>query len=193
MEKILEMQKNVKTIIRKYENNLIKLNVEVWRSIENYDNYVVSSFGRVKNTKTGKIIKSFDNGRGYLRVVLCEDAIKKKSYYVHRLVACAFINNPDNKECVDHKDNNKTNNHISNLRFATAKQNSQNRKLSSRNTSNVKGVTWKKSHKKWQARIKIDGIQIHIGYYDNLEDAKTARVNRANEAFGVYTNACERL
>ena len=193
MEQILELQKNVKAIVRKYENNLIKLNVEVWRSIENYENYVVSSFGKIKNTKTARILKAGLSSHGYLTVVLCEDGLAKKSYYVHRLVANAFINNPNDKLCVDHKDNNKTNNNISNLRFATAKQNSQNRKLSSRNTSNVKGVTWKKSHKKWQARIKIDGIQIHIGYYDNLEDAKTARVNRANEAFGVYTNACERL
>jgi hypothetical protein len=39
----------------------------------------------------------------------------------------------------------------------------------------------------------IDGEKIHIGYYDNLEDAKIARIIRANEAFGVYTNACEKL
>ena len=39
----------------------------------------------------------------------------------------------------------------------------------------------------------IDGIQIHIGYYDNLDDAKIARVNKANEVFGIYTNACEQL
>ena len=192
MEKIYELQQNVKAIIRKHENNLIKLNVEVFRSIDCYDNYAISSFGRVKNVKTNRILKAGLNSNGYFLVVLCKDGVKK-SHKIHRLVACAFINNPDNKECVDHKDNNKTNNHISNLRFATAKQNSQNRKLSSRNTSNVKGVTWKKSHKKWQARIKIDGIQIHIGYYDNLEDAKIARVNRANEAFGIYTNACEQL
>ena len=47
--------------------------------------------------------------------------------------------------------------------------------------------------KKWHAQIKIDGISIHIGYFNDLEDAKIARVKRANEAFGVYTNACEKL
>ena len=191
MEKILEMLEKQKAIVRKYENNLIKLNVEVWRSIENYDNYVVSSFGRVKNTKTGRILKA-GLSHGYFIVMLSEDAIKK-AYKVHRLVACAFINNPDNKECVDHQDNDKTNNHISNLRFATSKENNQNRKISSRNTSGCKGIYFNKRAKKWHAQIKIDGIRVHIGYYDDLEDAKTARVNRANEAFGVYTNACERL
>ena len=192
MEKIIEMLEKQKVIIRKYENNLIKLNVEVWRSIENYDNYVVSSFGRVKNTETGKILKG-RNVCGYLQVVLCEDGLAKKSYYVHRLVACAFIDNPNDKECVDHKNNDKTNNHLSNLRWATTKENSQNSKLSNNNTSKVKGVSFDKKAKKWRARIKIDGISVHIGMFDNLEDAKTARVNRANEVFGIYTNACEKL
>ena len=192
MEKILEMQKNVKTIIRKYENNLIKLNVEVWRSIENYDNYAVSSFGRVKNTKTGKVLKA-GLSHGYLKCNLCEDRLAKKSYYVHRLVANAFINNPNDKLCVDHKDNNKTNNNISNLRFATSKENSQNSSIRLDNTSGQKGVYFHKRVKKWCAQIKIDGISVHIGYYDDLDDARTARVNRANEAFGIYTNACEQL
>ena len=192
MEKILEMQKNVQAIIRKYENNLIKLNVEVFREIENYDNYAVSSFGRVKNTKTGRILKAGLNSNGYFIVMLSEDAIKK-THQVHRLVANAFLDNPDDKLCVDHKDNNKTNNNISNLRFATTKENSQNSSIRLDNTSGCKGISWNKKAKKWNAKITIDGIKIHLGYYDNLEDAKIARINKANEAFGVYTNACEKL
>ena len=192
MNKLIEMQKNVKAIVRKHEEDLIKLNVEVFRSIENYDNYAVSSFGRVKNVRTGIILKARNDKDGYLRVNLYEDAIRK-THQVHRLVANAFIDNPDDKLCVDHIDNNRTNNHISNLRFATNKENSQNRKLSSRNTSKVKGIYFNKRAKKWRAQINIDGIRIYIGYYDNIEDAKIARVNRANQAFGIYTNACEKL
>jgi hypothetical protein len=192
MEQILELQKNVQAIVRKYENNLIKLNVEVFRSVDGYENYAVSSFGRVKNTKTGRILKAGLDSHGYLTVNLCEDGVVK-THRIHRLVANAFLDNPDDKLCVDHKDNNKTNNHISNLRFATLKENQHNRKLSNNNTSNVKGVYFDKRVKKWRAQIKIDGIRIHIGYYDNLDDARTARVNRANEAFGVFVNACEKL
>ena len=192
MENLLEMQNNVKAITRKYENNLIKLNVEVFRSIDGYESYAISSFGKVKNTKTGKILKGSVNRQGYLKVDLCENVIKK-TFKVHRLVACAFIDNPDDKLCVDHKNNDKTNNHISNLRFATSKENNQNSYMRKDNTSGIKGVYWKKCHKKWCAQITIDGIQIHIGYFDNLEDAKIARVNRANQAFGIYTNACEKL
>ena len=192
METLLEMQKNVKAITRKYEEDLIKLNVEVWKDIDGYDNYAVSSFGNVKNTKTGKVLKARDNGCGYLKCNLFKDAIRK-SHRIHRLVANAFIENPNNKECVDHKNNDKTNNHISNLRFATNKENQHNRKLSSNNTSNVKGVCFDKTAEKWKAQIQINGIKIHIGYFTNLDDAKSARINRANEAFGEYTNACEKL
>jgi hypothetical protein len=192
MEKILEMLEKQKVIIRKYENNLIKLNVEVFRSVENYDNYAVSSFGRVKNTKTGRILKAGLNRNGYFIVMLCENAIKK-TYLVHRLVACAFIDNPDNKECVDHKNNDRTSNQLTNLRWATTNENQHNKKLSNNNTSGCKGVNFDKKAKKWRALIMIDGIHLHIGYFDNLEDAKTARVNRANEAFGVFVNACEQL
>ena len=192
METLLEMQKNLKAITRKYEEDLIKLNVEVFRSVDGYKNYAVSSFGNVKNTKTGRILKG-RNVCGYLQVVLYEDGLAKKSYLVHRLVAYAFIDNPDDKLCVDHKNNDRTNNNISNLRFATTKENSQNRILSSNNTSKVKGVSFNKRANKWRAHIRIDGILIHIGYYDDLDDAKIARINRANQAFGVYTNACEKL
>ncbi len=192
MEKILEMQKTVKAITRKHENNLIKLNVEVFRSIDGYKSYAISSFGRVKNVITGIILKTRNDKYGYLRVDLRENAIRK-THLLHRLVCCAFINNPNKKQFVDHIDNNPQNNHISNLRFATNKENQQNSKLSIKNTSGVKGVYFDKRRKKWRAQIKIDGIRIHIGYFDNLEDAKIARINRANQAFGVYTNACEKL
>ena len=192
MENLLEMQKNVKAITRKYEEDLIKLNVEVFRSIDGYNKYAISTFGRVKNVKTGKILKARNDKYGYLRVNLYEYRVMK-THRIHKLVANAFIDNPNNKQCVDHKNNDKTNNHINNLRFATYKENNQNSKLSIKNTSGAKGISWNKKVKKWRAHIKIDGISIHIGYYDNIEDAKTARVNKANEAFGVYTNACEKL
>ena len=192
MENLLEMQKNVKAITRKYEEDLIKLNVEVFRSIDGYESYAISSFGRVKNVKTGKILKARNDKYGYLRVNLYEYRVMK-THRIHKLVANAFIDNPNNKQCVDHKNNDRTNNDISNLRFATYKENNQNSSISTRNTSGCKGISWNKKAKKWNAKIMIDGISINIGYYDDLDDAKIARINRANQAFGIYTNACEKL
>ena len=166
--------------------------MENWKSIEGYDFYEVSDNGNVRNAKTGRILKATVDGCGYYKVRLCINS-KATTKRIHRLVADAFIDNPENKTCVDHIDNIRKNNHVSNLRFATNKENSQNRKISKRNTSGIKGISYYKGSKKWQAYINIDGIRIYLGYFDNIEDAKQARIQRANQAFGIYTNACEKI
>ncbi len=109
------------------------------------------------------------------------------------LVASAFIPNSENKKFVDHIDNCKTNNSIANLRWATSVQNNQNASMRKDNTSGIKGVSWNKNAKKWKATISIDGIRITLGYFTKLEDAKQARITKANQAFGVFTNACEKI
>ena len=154
MENLLEMQNNVKAITRKHENNLIKLNVEVFRSIDGYESYAVSSFGRVKNVITGIILKTRNDKYGYLRVNLYEYRVMK-THKIHKLVANAFIDNPNNKQCVDHIDNNKANNHLTNLRWATSKENSHNSKLSSNNTSGCKGIDWKKKRKNGEHKFEL--------------------------------------
>lgn len=169
---------------------IINKMVEIYKKIEGHNNYEVSNFGNVKNVKTGRILKAGINRDGYYNVVLYDNG-KAKSYKLHRLVAEAFIDNPDNKLCVDHINNIKTDNNITNLRYATHSENNQNKTISKNNTSNVKGVTWHKNAKKWMAHIQIDGIKIHLGYFDEIEEAKQARINRANQAFGMYKNACE--
>ena len=112
---------------------------------------------------------------------------------MHILVANAFIANPDGKACVDHIDNIKSNNNINNLRWATNSENQHNKSMSKNNTSGVKGVVWHKGKAKWQSQIMIDGMQIYLGLFTNIEDAKQARMIRANQAFGIYTNACEKI
>jgi hypothetical protein len=166
--------------------------MEEFRLMNDFDNYEVSNFGNVRNIKTGRILKGKDDTHGYLIVCLYKDK-KKKTKSIHRLVAEAFIDNPENKLCVDHNDGNVKNNDITNLRFATVSENIQNSKIRKDNTSGAKGVTWDKNANKWKSRIMIDGIQINLGLYDTFEDAKEARVKRANEVFGVYTNECEKI
>jgi len=163
---------------------------EEYKPIEDFENYEISNLGSVRNKKTGRILKYFINKDGYYKVMLWKNnkGFNKK---IHQLIAQAFIENPENKQCIDHIDNNRLNNNINNLRWATNQENSQNRQLSSNNTSGVKGVSFHKKANKWQAHIKIDGIKIHLGYFDNIEDAKQARVIKAQQAFGVYINSCE--
>jgi hypothetical protein len=166
--------------------------MEEFREIENFDNYEVSNFGNVRNKTTKKLLKKRTDKYGYYKVDLRQNS-KRSTLSIHRLVAITFIDNPDDKPLVDHIDNNKMDNNVRNLRWCTSKENQQNSKLSGANTSGHKGVCFHKHQNKWQVRIAIDGINIHLGYFDNKEDAIRARVQRANEAFGVFVNACERL
>lgn len=114
---------------------------EVWRDVVGYEGlYQVSNIGRVKSLQriihltNGKIltikerIKNIScNNKGYLMATLCKGGICGK-YLVHRLVAQAFIPNPQNKPDIDHIDTDKSNNIVGNLKWVTPKENSNNPK-----------------------------------------------------------------
>ena len=99
-------------------------NTEEWRVIKDYPNYMVSSFGRVKNVKFAKerILKQVITNDGYLRVGLYKTQ-KQTACSVHRLVAQSFIPNPDNLPQVNHKNEIKTDNRVENLEWCTNKYN----------------------------------------------------------------------
>ena len=167
--------------------------METYKIIEGFENYSVSDFGNVKNNKTGRQLKPGKDQLGYELVILTSGNKSRSTKKVHRLVACGFLENPNNKCFVDHIDNNPSNNALLNLRWATASENSQNKKTHKNSKSGVKGVYFHKASKKYEARISIDGIKVHLGLFVNLEDAKQARITRANQVFGIYTNACEKI
>lgn len=83
---------------------------EIWRPIEGYESYQVSNLGRVKNLR-GWLMKPFSNKKGYLLMHLSKNN-KSKFMQLHRLVASAFIPNPENLPQVNHKDEDKTNNTV---------------------------------------------------------------------------------
>ena len=96
--------------------------MEEYKIIERFENYGVSKDGNVKNLKTGKTIKKVVNKRGYEVVGLCMNKVKA-TFLVHRLVAKAFIDNPEDKPQVNHMDGNKSNNHRDNLEWCSHKEN----------------------------------------------------------------------
>jgi len=98
--------------------------MESWKRIKNYEDYSVSNYGRIRNDKTGRILKPGKNSCGYFLVVLCKNGIVK-THTIHRLVANAFIPNPENKFTVNHIDGCKTNNHADNLEWNTYSENIQ--------------------------------------------------------------------
>ncbi|PTI10711.1 hypothetical protein BU096_00640 [Staphylococcus xylosus] len=98
---------------------------EVWKDVKGYEGlYQISNLARVKSFKRSKprILKPFINKDGYLNVEL-SNSISNKTMSIHRLVATAFIPNPNNKEQVNHIDEVKTNNDLSNLEWVTQKEN----------------------------------------------------------------------
>lgn len=97
---------------------------ETWKPIESNKNYLISSSGRVYSLKTNKMLsqKIRSNTSNYYYVSIRING-KVKHFNVHRLVAEAFIENPLNKECVNHIDGNKHNNCVENLERATYSEN----------------------------------------------------------------------
>lgn len=123
----------------------LTLRNEIWLDIPDFNNYQISNYGRVfskakewtcGNGAIHKVARhevaynySYNSDRTlkYLRVILTQDG-RSKSLSVSRLVATLFIPNPENKPQVDHINHDTLNNHVSNLRWVTAKENCDNRR-----------------------------------------------------------------
>lgn len=110
--------------------------MEIWKNIQSF-NYSISNKGRVKSDKTGRILKPWAQSRldkdSYLQIGLMREGIRHK-FLIHRLVAQAFIENPDGKSQVNHKDLNRLNNLVENLEWVTASENVKHSNLN--NTKN---------------------------------------------------------
>ena len=128
-------------------------------------------------------IAGCDNQQGYTMI-----GIRKKFYGAHRL-AWLYMTGCWPDVTVDHTNRVRNDNRWHNLRLATQAQQSFNRSsYTTRNTSGAKGVTWKRAHNKWTARIRHQGRLIHLGYFSNLEDARSAYLNKARELFGEFAH-----
>lgn len=116
------------------------METEIWKDILGYEGkYQVSNQGRVRNLKRKcrmvyerqrtvreRILKAEVKTDGYCRVTLSLPT-KRRREYVHRLVCEAFLPNPENKPCVNHKDGNRENNSLSNLEWCTVMENTKDR------------------------------------------------------------------
>lgn len=144
-----------------------------WKTIEKYPLYEVSTDGQIRNVKTGRVLKPYlSSSIGYYKVKLMGGKNKKgDQMYVHRLVAEAFIQNPENYQCVNHKDQDRTNNCAENLQWCSHQYNS----------------TYKDAQQKRVASFK-EHLRQDIVQYD-LDGNEIARFNTvAKAAASIHGN-----
>ena len=141
--------------------------MEEYKPILDYPNYEVSNFGNVRSFKYNetRLLKPFIDNHGYLGVKLCKNnqIINKR---IHRLVALAFLPNPDNKPEIDHIDRNKTNNVVSNLRWVTSSENNLNRR-----TRELLGITFNKKDRLFIVQFVRNKKKYYFGCRKTLEEA----------------------
>ena len=175
---------------------------EIWRDVKGYEGfYEVSNLGRVKSlsrivlrgnkypfiSKT-RILSSTINKNGYNRVILSVKSFQKTKL-VHILMAETFLNhNPYNNLniVVDHKNNIRSDNKLSNLQLVTQRFNTSKDKTNK--SSKYTGVCFKKSKNTWQAAIMINGKIKHLGYSKNEEQASLLYQSALNELTKIQVN-----
>ncbi len=134
----------------------------IHKAIKGFEDYLVTDTGKVYSLKRKKYMNQHANNRGYLMVQLCKNG-KHKSFLVHRLVAQAFIENPENKAQIDHIDRNQDNNHVSNLRWVDNTENYMNRDHEKVRKAGLKGAQASKK-KRSKALVWLVNDEVSFGY-----------------------------
>jgi len=122
-----------------------------WKTIKDFDQYRIYQDGRVYSCRRKKLLKP-DLRNGYNYINLWRDNVGNKKY-IHRLVAEHFIDNPENKEMVDHIDRDKSNNMYWNLRWATRSENGRNTGVKKNNKLGEKHIHFEKDRNSFRVRI----------------------------------------
>lgn len=144
----------------------------MWKSFT--DNHEISTEGEIRN-KRGMILKQhLHKDRGYLQLVLTIDGVKKNTIYPHRVVATAFLPNPDNLPEVDHINRDRTDNRVENLRWVTHSENCMNKGCRAESKSKEKNINLR-ANGKYVVQKTIDKKRVYVGVYDTLEEAIVAR------------------
>lgn len=136
------------------------------------DRYSVTEEGAVFDHKHNRFLVPTITKRGYLSV-----SINRIPKLVHRLVAVAFISNPENKPQVNHKNGDKKDNQVGNLEWCNNRENIIHFVSVKNKISKYVGVSFHKHSKKWQSQIRIGNKNIHLGYFNTEEEAAAKYYN----------------
>lgn len=118
------------------------------------------------------------NKKGYVRAYIGN----KKWIYLHQFV----LNNLDKSKEIDHINRKPWDCRKINLRIVSHRKNSINRGLQSNNTSGITGVSWSKDRNKWEVHIRINKKRIHLGRFENIEEAIKVRLEAEAKYFGEF-------
>ncbi|WP_419790689.1 NUMOD4 domain-containing protein [Staphylococcus chromogenes] len=134
--------------------------MEIWKDINGYENlYKISNHGRVWSCKKNQFIKPNNNGNGYHRISLYKNGATK-SMYIHRLVGLHFLPLIKGKELINHIDENRSNNHVSNLEWCNSVENAHHLE------ANMRAGRSRVDSEKWQACIEQRSVPV-IAVNDN--------------------------
>lgn len=151
---------------------------EIWKDVVGYEGlYQVSNLGRVKSIRgrkvTEKIMKPHLQRTGYYSIWLCKED-KKGNKSLHRIIAEAFIPNPENKPCIDHVNGVATDNRIENLRWCTYKENSNNPVSIQKMINTRNSDEYRRLQKSIQPSKKVDMLTLdgeYIKSFISISDA----------------------
>lgn len=158
---------------------------EAWKPINGFPKYQVSNQGRIKNIESGRIFTGTKDAFGYIHVRLINPQGKYTLRKIHRLVAEAFLPNPEHKPIIDHLDGNKTNNTLENLRWVTYSENTvaYNKKREEANPENKQNQKSRKI-----AQYTLDG-KLVATFNKMSEITKATGISK----YGVYCTCYGKL
>ena len=153
---------------------------EAWRDVVGYEGlYQVSDMGRVRITRTDRILKARLDKDGYLLVNLWQPSPvgRYTTVKVHRIVLLAFKGDPpEGAPRADHRNGQRADNSLTNLRWATPSENGLNRHAPSTGATGVLGVNYRQGKPNpWRAHVTVNGKQKSLGHHASLDLAAAAR------------------
>lgn len=156
--------------------------MERWNNIPEFNNYEISDYGRVRNKRSGRILKTSDSRGGYEKVNLYSNG-SQRSRKIHRLVATEFVDGKEDGKIVNHIDGNKKNNRFDNLEWVTSSENNAHAFRLGLNHRSEKCGTPKRS-------VKI--IELDIVFESIAECARYLNVNPSHIGLCLSSKRCNK-